>query len=225
MSIFSFFKRNRPDSPEQPNSAIAQTPSAIAEPTGRQVFEDPTLLASWINKHYLESMPLSRDYDLLPDAEARAGLDISAAQRDRCLREHSVLRISGTSLFVKQYYEDAFWLQFTDQISVYLCKHIQTDHFETSTAAVREAIEQYVLAGEAQDADLISTNYMRRIYDDNPNYLRMKLSGIGMSANDTILSSYDVLRDAYCSIMHGMSYEALKNSVQQVEGESKSDYQ
>jgi hypothetical protein len=221
MGFFSFFKRSRPPSAELPNSEAVQASSTTDELTARQVFTDPTLLASWINEHFLESMPLSLDYDLLPNAEARADLEISVAQRDKCLREYSVLRISGVSLFVKQYYEDTFWLQFTDQISVYLFKHIQSAHFETSTSAVREAVEQYVLAGEAQDPDAISTSYMQRVYDDNPNYLRMRLGGLGMLASDTLLSSYDVLRDAYCSVMHGMSYEAFKalnHAIQQVEG-------
>lgn len=223
MGFFSLFKRSRPSSPVPPSSESVQATSTTDELTVRQVFTDPTLLASWINEYYLESMPLSGDYDLLPNAEARADLEISAAQRDRCLREYSILRISGVSLFVKQHYEDTFWLQFTDQISGYLFKHIQAAHFETSTAAVREAVEQYVLAGDAQDSDRISTNYMQRVYDDNPNYLQMRLAGIGMLANDTLLSSYDVLRDAYCSVMHGMSYEALKaldHAIQQVEGGS-----
>ncbi|QCY09846.1 hypothetical protein [Pseudomonas sp. MPC6] len=224
MGFFSFFKPSRPPSADLPNSEAVQASSTTDELTARQVFTDPTLLASWINEHYLESMPLSQDYDLLPNAEARADLEISVAQRDKCLREYSVLRISGASLFVKQHYEDAFWLQFTDQISVYLLKHIQTANFETSTAAVREAIEQYVLAGDAQDPELISTSYLQRVYDDNPNYIRMKVGGLGMLANDAILSSYDVLRDAYCNVMHGMSYEALKSiddANQQAEGRSE----
>lgn len=219
MSIFSFLKRRTESTPDLPVPQPHEAQPSAA-PSAREVFQSPKLLVAWVTEHFLDGIPLENDYDLLPDAESRQRLEISPEQRDRCLREYSVLRLAGVSLFVKQNYEDRFWLVFTDHALVGLLRHVQTAPIQIDQAELRQALEQYVAAGAAGDPDEISTLYMRRVYDDNPNYIRMKVTGIGMLANDTLLSTYDVFRDAYCKVMHGLSYETLKalnSAVEKVE--------
>lgn len=216
MSIFAFFKRRSASPSSTPtgeaNAPVSPTPN---EPSAKEVFQRPDLLATWGAEHFVDGIPIEQDYDLLPDADIRESLEITPEQRDRCLGEYSVLRVAGVSLFVKQNYEDSFWLIFNDRIIRALNKRLDTLPSRVDHAETRQAIEEYVSAAAKADPEAIATSYMRRVYDDNPNYIRMKVSGIGDLANGTLLSAYDIFRDAYCQVMHGLSYETLKalNSV------------
>lgn len=67
------------------------------------------------------------------------------------LTQYSVLRLAGVSLFVKQTYEDRFWLVFTDHVLVGLFRHVQTASIQIDKAELRQALEQYVAAGAASD--------------------------------------------------------------------------
>lgn len=62
--------------------------------------------------------------------------------------------------------------------------------------AVGQALESYVSHSLAGKVQKIETLYMTRMYDDNPNYMRMKFAGIGTLAVDQICSSFDLFRGA-----------------------------
>lgn len=179
-------------------------------PSEREIFGSPRLLASWVNKYLLLPIPLDQDYDLLPDAESRKNLEITVQQQDRCLQEYSVLRIAGVSLFVKQAYSDEFWMAFSQHVVVHLKAHVTSTGLQVDEDGLREALEQYALAGESAEVDKIETQYMRRIFDDNPNYTRMKLSGIGGLASSFILDTHEIFGNAYYQVTQGCTYEVYK---------------
>lgn len=191
--------------------------------TDREVFNSPRLLADWVGTYIIASIPLEDDYSLLPDAETRQDLEISADQRDRCLREYTVLRVAGASLFIKQHYPDEFWLPFMDYVLPHLLKHIQSTGHVVDRNETREALETYVEAASSADAERCANFYMRRLYDDSPAYIRMKLAGIGSIANKQILSMYEIFRNAYCQVTKGMSYEAYEEFSAAIEKISKDE--
>lgn len=211
MPLSNFLRRRTGGQKSAPEATVLATDERTSEePSAKEVFQRPDLLANRAAAHFVEGIPVERDYDLLPDADIRDSLEITPEQRDRCLREYSVLRVAGVSLCVKQNYEDAFWLIFTDRIVPALNKRLDQLPSTVNHAETRSAVEEYVLAGESAKPEAIATIYMRRVYDDNPNYIRMKVSGIGDIANNTLLSTYDIFRDAYCQVKYGLSYETLK---------------
>ncbi len=212
MSIFSILRSSfTAEGAPVPDQAVPlQPPLAEQNATDREVFKSPTLLAEWVGKYVIGGRALEDDYSLLPDADARKDLEISPEQRDRCLREYSVLRLVGVSLFIKQHLPDTFWLLFTDHATPILWRHLKGAENDISQSELRNALEAYVLACEAADTEKCASLYMERIYDDNPKYMRMKFAGIGSIATDFILSTYEVFRDAYCQVTQGMSYESFK---------------
>ncbi len=212
MSIFSILRSSftAKGAPVPDQEVPLQPPLAEQNPTEREAFKSPKLLAEWVGKYVIGGRTLEDDYSLLPDADARKDLEISPEQRDRCLREYSVLRLVGVSLFIKQHHPDTFWLLFTDHATPILWRHLKGAENDISQSELRNALEAYVLACEAADTEKCASLYMERIYDDNPKYMRMKLAGIGTIATDFILSTYEVFRDAYCQVTQGMSYKSFK---------------
>jgi hypothetical protein len=201
--------------PAQGKSAESLRPApadvaAEQAPSEREIFGSPRLLAAWVNKYVLLPIPLDQDYDLLPDADARTNLEITVQQRERCLQEYSVLRMAGVSLFVKQAYSDEFWMAFSQHVVVHLKAHVTSTGLRVDEDGLREALEQYTLAGESAAVDKIETQYMTRIYDDNPNYIQMKLSGIGGLASCFILDTHEIFRSAYFQVTQGCTYGVYK---------------
>lgn len=207
--LFAFFQRKGRTCPD--GDADSQDYKKDADLTSADVFSDPLLLASWVKEYFLDRMPISSDYELLPDDESRAALQITPEQRDRCLCEYSILRIAGTSLVVKNHYDDKFWLRYTDQITRHLLTHISEVASDATYTSVRVAVEDYVRAAHKNDGAEVATLYMRRIYDDNPNYIRMKVSGIGRIGHDTLIEHNDVFLDAYCRVKYGTSYDEINS--------------
>ena len=80
-----------------------------------ELFDNPKLLADWINEFLISSHTLESDIDLLPSAEIRESFNISYDEREKCLREYSVVRVAGYCLFVKKQYDDNFYLKFLSQ--------------------------------------------------------------------------------------------------------------
>ncbi len=208
----------RPAEPPRPVTSDATTDQVSSE---QEIFGSPRLLARWVNKYFLLSRPLDEDYDLLPNAEARKDLGINVQQRDRCLQEYSVLRIAGVSLFVKAAYSDQFWMAFSQHILVYLKLHVTSTGLQVDEEGLREALEQYTVAGESAEVEQIETLYLTRVYDENPNYIRMKLSGIGGIASGSILDAHDIFRNAYYGVTRGCSYEVYKNLSEAMEQEKR----
>ncbi len=181
----------------------------------REIFDSPILLADFFNEYAIAKISLEDDIDLLPNAEIRENFNITFEQRERCLREYSILRVSGYCLFVKMQYDDKFYLQFFSKIVGHLCKHIYQSKSEERYAETAQAVEEYVslASNNEDDSQGLARAYMRRIYDDNENYLKMTLGGIGYIGANMIYEFHSLIRDQYCLAKHGMSYDKYKELV------------
>jgi hypothetical protein len=211
MGLFDWLKgkQSAQTSPTLPY-AKEQNSVASVRNTEKEIFQSPSLLAAWVYKFVLSPRPLEKDYELLPDDEVRKNLNITFEQRERCVREYSVLRTAGVSSFIKQNYPDSFWLAFSSQVAPYLCRHIYGARGEEHVSEVSQAVESYVDSFVSEDrVDLCEKNYLTRIYDDNANFYKLKCGGIGFIGFDNIAHTYEVFRDAYCQVTQGMSYASV----------------
>lgn len=181
----------------------------------KEVFDSPILLADFFNEYAIAKNSLDDDIDLLPNAEIRESFNITFEQRERCLREYSILRVSGYCLFVKMQYDDKFYLQFFSKIVNHLCNHIYSDKTEKNYSETAEAIEQYVKLASNNDDDSqqLARAYMQRVYDDNENYLKMTVGGIGYIGANMVYEFHALIRDQYCLAKHGVSYDKYKELV------------
>ena len=162
MNIFSWLTK-KPSKAEAPS--IRGGGSDNNEPTEKEIFQSPELLAKWTNKYFLEAFPLEGNYEHLPDDESRKDLNITHEQRERYIREIPALRIAGVSLLAKQYYEDEFWLKFSRAIYHFLYRHLY--------------IEKYVSCAEDGDEKETSLHHMHRVYDDSDNFVKLLAGGLG----------------------------------------------
>ncbi|MCK9387229.1 MAG: hypothetical protein M0Q22_02385 [Sulfuritalea sp.] len=195
--------------PTLPHAAV-QHLAASDEYTEKEIFRSPSLLADWVNKFILRPFPLEKDYELLPDDETRKNLNVTFEQRERCVREYSVLRVAGVSSFIKQNYSDSFWLAFSRQVVVHLCRHIHGERDETHFLEVANAVESYVDGFVSDDrVDLCAQSYLTRVYGDSENFFKLKFGGVGFVGFDFIAQTYEVFRNAYCLVTQGMSYESV----------------
>jgi hypothetical protein len=215
MSIFSWFKRK---------PLKAETPSNIGsdgdnnEPSEKEIFQSPELLAKWVNKYFLDAFPLEDNYQHLPDEESRKDLNITYEQRERYIREIPTLRIAGVSLFVKQYYDDEFWLQFSRAIYPFLCRHLHDkDYTSEKLSTLANAIEEYVSCAEDGDEKETSLHYMHRVYDDSDNFVKLLTGGVGYLSVQWLMDAYEIFRDAYFTVTQGMSYESYKTILEAME--------
>ena len=209
MNLFGWLKKDRADE-RSTTQMIAPAEAESTEPTEKEIFASPALLANWVNKWIVKGTSIEDDYSLLPDDETRKRLSITPAQRERCVREYSVLRVAGVACFVKQQYPDSFWLAFLNRVSELLVEHINGDRVDLKYQEIAEAIEQYVDGWNSNDVDLCANTYLKRVYDDNDRFVTIKLGGLGFMACDFIASTYEVFRDAYCKVTQGMSFESVK---------------
>lgn len=212
MGLFDWITRKQSTQVNRP-LAYAQEQNSVSsgEHTEKEIFQSPPLLAEWVDTFMLKPFPLEKDYELLPDDEVRKNLNITIEQRERCVREYSVLRVAGVSCFIKQNYPDSFWLAFSSQVTPYLCRHIYGVRGEERFSEVAQAVESYVDDfASAERVDLCAQSYLARVYDDSDNFLKIKLGGIGFIGFDFIAHTYEIFRDAYCKVTQGMSYESVK---------------
>lgn len=194
MGLFDFFR------PKQ--SRITAAPLAPEPPlTERDIFEDPRYLALWVNRYFLEQYPLEKNYELLPDEETRESLGITFAQRERCAREYSVLRIAGVSCFIKHTYDDVFWLTFSRDIAGPLTRQIFGSGWEDHLDDTAEALDRYVSMMASDKMAECAQFYMTRVYDDNDKFLRMKFAGVGDIALSQIMDGFEIMQDAYSAVM------------------------
>lgn len=185
-----------------------------------ETFDNPQLLADWINQFLISSRKLESDIDLLPDADIRDSFNITYDQRQRCLREYSVVRVAGYCLFVKNQYDDQFYLRFLTHITKHLCNHIYPNFNQTFFDETAKAIEEYVelARNDTDEGKKLARTYLVRVYDDNENYLKMLIGGIGYIGANMIFEFYEVMRDAYCRAKQGMSYISYKAILDAKEG-------
>ena len=150
MNIFSWLAKRK--APPSEASSDGVTNNTQNEPSEKDIFKSPVLLAEWVNKYFLEAFPLEENYKHLPNEESRKDLNITYEQRERYIREIPTLRIAGVSLFVKQYYGDEFWLKYSRAIYPLLLCHIYEDGYTNEQLTLlADAIEKYVSYAENRD--------------------------------------------------------------------------
>jgi hypothetical protein len=181
-----------------------------SEPAEQEIFKSPALLAGWVEKFILSSRPIESDFGLLPDDAARQDLNVTVAQRERCLREYSVLRMAGVATLVKQQYSDAFYLAFCRSLMPHLFAHIYGPSSAANPDDDAQAIDTYVALTISQDVDGCAALYLKRVYDDSDHFSRIKFAGIGFISVHMINDAHEVFRDAHCQVTQGMSYKSYK---------------
>jgi hypothetical protein len=212
MSIFSWFKR-KPSKDE--TSSKREGGVDNKEPTEKEIFQSAELLAGWTNRYFLEAIPLEDNYQLLPDDESRKDLNITYEQRERYIREIPILKIAGVSLFVKQYYDDDFWLQFSRAVYPMLYRHLFGEDFtKEQLTELAIAIEKYVSYADDGDEKETSLHYMHRLYDDSDNFMKLLAGGVGYVSVQWLMDTYEIFRDAYFTVTQGMSYESYKTTLE-----------
>ncbi|MBK9131020.1 MAG: hypothetical protein IPM20_05185 [Gammaproteobacteria bacterium] len=216
MSLFSWLKKG--NNPTSEASSVDTSTQTSSEPSEKEVFKSPVLLAEWVNKYLLEAFPLEDNYEHLPDEESRKELNITYEQRERYIREIPILRISGVSLFIKQYYNDEFWLKFSKAIYPFLYRHLHSDNYtDEQLTLLANAVEKYVSCAEDGDEKETSLHYMRRVYDDSDNFVKLLADGVGYLSVQWLMDAYEIFRDAYCTVTQGMSYESCKTILEAME--------
>lgn len=192
-----------------PQPSSGKAPESRPAEKGEE-FRSPSLLASWVNQYLLEALPLEGNYSLLPNEESRREFNITYEQRERYIREIPILRVAGLCLFVRQHYDDAFYVAFSAYLYPHLVKYLSSDSYAINIGQIAEAVEAYIDAASKGDNKKISLQYMRRVYDDSDHFVKLTVAGVGALAIDWFATGYEVFRDAYYKVTQGMSYESVR---------------
>jgi len=224
MSIFS--KLFGKGSKISESKSQSKTEPVSNEPSEKEIFQSPDLLAQWVMKYVVKIYSVEDDFSHAPDDEARQNLNITYEQIERLAREEAILRAVGASFFIKQNYDDQFYIRYFSNLYKPIAGHMYGEPTKEQISDTRDALEGYInsIANE-EDDELrgFSTQYMRRVYDDNENYLKMMLSGIPNLAIDSSLNVFEAMRDAYYKVTQGMSYESavkIAEALEQVKNEN-----
>jgi hypothetical protein len=172
----------------------------------KETFEDATLFTDWVDEYLIKSMPWRNDFHVLPDEAAQRDLNITFEQRERLVKEHSVLRIVGVLVLVHEKYGDERYQAMLNDIAGRLASALELEE-PNARFALGQALDDYSRGTMAADSKAMSILYMRRVYDDSDHYLRMLHAGVGETAIIEISSSYEVIRDQYFNTVVGHSYE------------------
>lgn len=184
--------------------AVAADPPPPSPPIGfkaanmKELLQDRLELAEWVETYIIRSRPWEENYEFTPDEEAQRSLEITFEQKMRLAKEFHILRIAGVLIFMRQLYEDGAYEALLHDLAKRLAGAVDLD-----TETVGQALSEYVRFSLDGDEGKVETLYMTRMYDDNPNYLRMRMSGIGSIAVSHIGSSFDVFRDAVNGLVKG----------------------
>lgn len=183
--MFGWLKKKSAET--APSAPLGQEPGL----TLLDILHDRKRLAGWVEEYMILGRPWEDNFQLLPDQEAQQDLEITFEQKERLAKEYHVLRIAGVLIFVRQHYDDGSYEAVLNDLAGRLGKALGLDR-----GNVGQALEDYVRHSLAGEPNKVATLYMQRMYDDNPNYFRMKFAGIGTIATDHIASSFDIFRDA-----------------------------
>lgn len=211
---------------EEIASPVSESTEAISKPSEKEIFLSPSKLAEWVNTYVVRASSVEDDFDMAPDEEARNNLNITYEQVERLAREEGLLRAVGAGFLVKQYYDDSFYLKFIASLYKPVAKHMYSEPTLEQINDTREAIDVYINSiADPNDDEMreFSKQYLHRIYDDNDNFYKLMLGGIGGLAIQSSLNAFEAMRDAYFKVTQGMSYESTKlilEAMEKVEGEN-----
>lgn len=201
--MFKWLKNfGAPSIPVAAQQAHVQPPP----PSMKEVFDDTELFTDWVDEYLIKHMPWRKDFDRLPDEEAQRDLNITFEQRERLVKEHSVLRIVGVLVFVHDSFGSERYQRMVNDLAGRLTGALELEE-PNAKGTLGQVLDDYSRAAVAEDFKALSTLYMRRVYDDSDYYLRMLHAGVGDTAVIEITGMYEVLRDQYFETVIGHSYE------------------
>lgn len=194
--------------------ALTTAVATVAEPpqvpqrelSAKEIFSDSALFTDWVDEYLIRNMPWRNDFHVLPDEAAQRDLNITFEQRERLVKEHTVLRIVGVLVFVHNYYGDERYQSLLNAMSGRLVDVLELEG-ANAKYVLGQALDEYSRGALAEDSKALSILYMRRVYDDSDHYVRMLHAGIGETAAIELTSSYEVMRDQYFKTVVGHSYE------------------
>ncbi|WAG77697.1 hypothetical protein LMK08_20370 [Metapseudomonas furukawaii] len=193
--MFRFLKRKK--SPELP---------VKAEQTGRDIISDPSKLADWVEHYFLKPRKWQDDLELLPDEDQQIAFSISFDEKERMAKEHSVLRIVGVLMFMRQVEDESY----CEKLLSYLASKLASA-IEEPRSQIGQALTDYLHPCVAGEDAKVASIYIQRIHDGNPNYLRLKLSGVANLGPKFIAEAFDIFRDSYYQLRTGYTFaEATK---------------
>ncbi|MDR9766441.1 hypothetical protein RJP56_10295 [Shewanella baltica] len=207
-----FGKRKEQSTPE---------PSPMIEkPSEKEIFESPSMLAAWVDEFIVRSSSVEDDFNLAPDEDVRDSLNITYEQVERLAREEGLLRAVGACFLIKQYYDDSFYLKYFSAIYKSVAMHMYSEPTPDEIRDTRDALESYVnfiVNPEDEELKEFKRQYLYRIYDDNNNFCKLMLAGIGSLPIYTALATFELMRDAYYKVTQGIPYESAKLIVEAME--------
>lgn len=183
-----------------------QVPVQQCLPSMKEVFADAALFTEWVDEYLIKHLPWRNNFDVLPDEEAQRDLNITFEQRERLVKEHSVLRIVGVLVFVHDTFGSQRYQRTLNDIAGRLTGALEFEE-PGAKGTLGQALDDYSRAALAQDFKALSILYMRRVYDDSDHYMRMLHAGVGDTAVIEITGMYEVIRGQYFETVVGHSYE------------------
>lgn len=172
----------------------------------REVFEDAAMFTDWVDEYLIKRMPWRNDFNMLPDESTQRNLNITFEQRERLVKEHSVLRIVGVLVLVHEKYGNERYQWMLNEMAGRLAGALEFDE-PNARGTLGQALDDYARSTMAGDSKTLSILYMRRVYDDSDHYVRMLHAGVGKTAVIEISGNYEVIRDQYFKGVVGHSYE------------------
>ena len=198
---------------EEISAPVSESSEVQSKPSEKEIFQSPSMLSEWVIEYVVHASTVEDDFDMAPDEDARKDLNITYEQVERLAREEGLLRAVGAGFLVKQYYDDSFYLKFISSLYKPVAEHMYSEPTQEQINNTREAIEVYINSIDDPDDEEMkefSKQYLYRIYDDNDNFYKLMLGGIGGLAIQSSLNTFEVMRDVYFKVTKGMSYENNK---------------
>lgn len=192
-----------------------QTLAPARPPTMQQAFADAELFTEWVDEYLIRAMPWRSDFDVLPDEEIQRDLNITFLQRERLVKEHSVLRLVGVLVFVRERYGDGRYQAMLNDIAARLANALELEAADAK-GTLGQALDDYSSGFAADDSKTLAVLYMRRVYEDSDHYLRILHAGVGQTAVIEISGSYEVIWGHYFEVVVGHRYETevlLKDAI------------
>ena len=188
-------------------AAVADSPQVPQrEPSAKEIFADSALFTNWVEEYLIKAMPWRNAFHMLPDEAAQRDLSITFEQKERLVKEHTVLRIVGVLVFVHNFYGDERYQSLLNAISGRLVDALELED-ANARYVLGQALDEYSRGALAEDSKALSILYMRRVYDDSDHYIRMLHAGVGDTAVIELTGSYEAMRDQYFNTVVGHSYE------------------
>lgn len=167
------------------------------------VFESPSKLAKWFQDSVLDQLPWRDNLSMLPNEAALVNLEITFEQRERLAKEHSVLRVVGALVMSRLYFGNVHYQSLLSDLTSRTANAMELA--DGMRYELGQALDEYARNFTDLEMEKVARSYVRRLYDDNPNYLRILNGGIGNLAVRTILGSYDAMREALQSCKPGFT--------------------